>query len=187
MVEQPTPMHEAQAETADSSEASADDHPLAEQLSATSLILETLTGLLLEIDQHPDQYVLGKWGNALGWRKAPPEVASIGNAAECYVVDQDGHRLLVASDGTNSVLSIAIGAGFDRAEFIGACSKVFALTKTDDTTEFGQRVEVFRLATTTRVIGVLVVSTATIESAIGTGSVAYMSAERFRSETGHDP
>ncbi len=153
-----------------------------ENSSAGQAAAEIYVGVLQDLSLQSSGNVVEKLARGLGWASVPAEEAALGNAKISYYGDWGGHKVLIGSDGTNEIFSIAMRKDFSPIEFMKRLRQSVEAEAVGAEDSLGQRSEMYRLRDHGRELGLLLVTFGTAQAVKGTGSVGFVSSARAARE-----
>jgi hypothetical protein len=150
--------------------------------SISSAVADMFVGLVSEINLHPDRNVVELFAKGFGWKETSLEINAMLNAKRGFSGKVAGQILLLGSDGTNDIFSIAIGNNFDQKIFHGRLGETLTLKPVASDTSMGQRMDIYRIFDGPKYLGLLTVTYGVVEAVRGTGTVGFISAARAKRE-----
>lgn len=150
--------------------------------SISSEVAMLFAGLVVAIEMHPDRNAVDAYAKGMNWREIPEEMNAMLNAKRGYAGKLANQVVLIGSDGTNDIFSIAVREGFDPQAFKDGLQGVLSLNSGTADTSMGQEMEMYRLLDGEREIGILSITYGTAEAVRGSGTVGYISTARASAE-----
>ena len=154
----------------------------AEGLTVSQAMAWMMAGCVEEMNLHPEKNAVDGFATVCEWPRIEDELARLSNAKVAYQAAVSGHNLWIGHDGTSSIVSIGVGAGFDRAEAIRTLRETVVLTPLTEFPAVGQHVEFMRVTVGRRDLGVLIVNSGTSSMSKGFGSISFMTKARADKE-----
>lgn len=143
---------------------------------------ETLLGLIQDMRVHPERDAVDTYAKAFQWKATPPEMNALLNAKKGYFGKFDGKVVLLGSDGTRDIISLAVRDGFDPAALVASLGKVVSLKRVGSDSSMGQQMDIYELTDSGKKLGLLSITYGSAESLRGTGTVGFISQSRVESE-----
>ena len=154
--------------------------PLSAELSDMYL------GLIQDTASHPDRNAVDAFAKAFKWKPIPPEMYALVSGKSGtgigYGGKVAGSTVLLGSDGSRDIFSIAVRDQFEPEQIVRALREVITARKLGADESMGGITEMYRIADGSTDLGILSVSYGTAPSIRGSGAVSYISAERARTE-----
>jgi len=134
--------------------------------------------------QRPAINAIDTYASAFHWTKNPPGASALFNSKVGYHGQIDGHKVVLAGDGTNDIMGVMIPQGFDPDRVVAAIRQAFTLKLADKESETGQESDTYYLSDHGETVGVLFVTYGVADADRGTGSVNFMSMKKAHEATG---
>ena len=145
-------------------------------------IANLYAGIVMAIHQNPEHNAIDSYGRGMAWKKIPENMHEMLNAKHGYFGKVSNRKVMLLSDGSNDIFSIATGESFDPEEFKESLSGFFRLTSRESDASMGQKMDLYQLNDGDREIGVLSIIYGTADSIQGAATVSFVSNDRARKE-----
>jgi hypothetical protein len=156
--------------------------PEAIHISQFSQALSEILGLVQDMNVHPERNAVDAFALGFQWRPTPPEMNALLNAKKGYFGKIEGKTVLLGSDGTNDIFSIAVRDGFEPREIIASLGQILKLDAAGIDTSMGQTIEMYKVSDENAPIGLLSLTFGAAESLRGTGTLGFISASRAKAQ-----
>jgi hypothetical protein len=152
------------------------------QTSLSSDLADMYLGLVQDSNMRPDVNAVDTYAKAFAWKPTSPEMNALLNAERGYVGKLGESTVLLGSDGSNDIFSIAVRDNFEPAEILDSMRQVITARKVAADESMGQVLEMYRITDGATDLGIMSLTYGTAPSIRGTGTVSYLSADRARAE-----
>ena len=104
------------------------------------------------------------------------------NAKKGYIGKLEGIIVLLGSDGTNDIISLAVKEGFEQAILIEYLRKFVELKFVESNSSMGQQTDLYKIYDYAIPIGLLSITYGIAEPLRGSGTVGFISSRRAKAE-----
>lgn len=154
----------------------------APQGSLSSELAHMYLGLVQDSRFRPESNAVDTYAKAFKWKAMSPEMNALANAKHGYVGKVAGSTVLLGSDGSNDIFSIAVNENFEPAAILNSMQQAVTARKVGDQESMGQTFEIYRITDGATELGFMSLTYSHVPSLRGIGTVGYISAARARKE-----